>query len=325
MFRVPNVDFLSLNFANVQALRSAFVYSSPRYAVDKVVAATVAQGSILPIKPPNGAPNASWALDFAGPSIIFPDLQSPAVNSIQKNIQAAISIDNCETAFGYIAWTPSYILSGSAYELYTLPFVLSPNNTSYSLNDGSLGPRPLGDGLAPIPATFYAATYPNMTDENWFGTEGLGCKEQASGGGATNPLQNITVIQCELHNSSYHALFSFRNGEQTIDVTMDKTPLNSVSPIFVLDMTSPYGSLANYSNGKPIAYKTAEVETLSYQAVMASFGSVLVGTLWNSQGSNGGIVANGTSVISTVLGEAEELGWMNDYPPKNVYFIGTLQ
>jgi hypothetical protein len=240
----------------------------------------------------------------------------PLSNSIQKNIQAAISIDNCETAFGYIAWTPSYILSGSAYELYTLPFVLSPNNTSYSLNDGSLGPRPLGDGLAPIPATFYAVTYPNMTDENWFGTEGLGCKEQASGGGATNLLQNITVIQCELHNSSYHALFSFRNGEQTIDVTMDKTPLNSVSPIFVLDMTSPYGPLANYSNGKPIAYKTAEVETLSYQAVMASFGSVLVGTLWNSQGSNGGIVANGTSVMSTVLGEAEELGWMNDHPQR---------
>jgi hypothetical protein len=106
---------------------------------------------------------------------------------------------------------------------------------------------------------------------------------------------------------------------------MDKTPLNSVSPIFVLDMTSPYGPLANYSNSKPIAYKTAEVETLSYQAAMDSFGSVVVGTLWNSQGSYGGILANGTSVMSTVLGEAEELGWMNDYPPKNGPFIGTLQ
>jgi hypothetical protein len=294
MFRVPNVDFLSLNFANVQALRGSFVYSSPRYAVDKVVAATAAQGSILPIKPPNGAPNASWALDFAGPSIICSDLLGSTVDSIQKNIQAAVSIDNCETAFGYIAWTPSYILSGSAYELYTLPFVLSPNNTSYSLKDGSLGPRPLGDELPPIPATFYAATYPNMTAENGFGAQGLGCKEQASGGGA--PLQNITVIQCELHNSSYHASFSFINGEQTIDVTMDKAPLNSVSPIFVLDMTSAYGPLANYSNDTPIpvAYKTAEVETLSYQAVMASFGPVVVDTLWNSQGSNGGILANGT-------------------------------
>lgn len=325
MFRVPNVDFLSLNFANVQALRGSFVYSSPRYAVDKVVAATAAQGSILPIKPPNGAPNASWALDFAGPSIICSDLLGSTVDSIQKNIQAAVTTDNCETAFGYIAWTPSYILSGSAYELYTMPFVLSPNNTSYSLKDGSLGPRPLGDELPPIPATFYAATYPNMTAENGFGAQGLGCKEQASGGSA--PLQNIKVIQCELHNSSYHASFSFINGEQTVDVTMDKAPLNSVLPIFVLDMTSAYGPLANYSNDKPIpvAYKTAEVETLSYQAVMASFGSVVVGTLWNSQGSNGGILANGTSVMSTVLGEAEELGWMNDYPPKNGDFIATLQ
>jgi hypothetical protein len=95
----------------------------------------------------------------------------PLSNSIQKSIQAAVAIANCETAFGYIAWTPLYILSGSAYELYTLPFVPSPNNTSYSLNDRSLGLRPLGDGLSPIPATFYAATYPNMTDENRFGTE----------------------------------------------------------------------------------------------------------------------------------------------------------
>jgi hypothetical protein len=191
-------------------------------------------------------------LDFAGPSIICADLQSSAVDSIQKSIQAAVAIANCETAFRYIAWTPLYILSGSAYELYTLPFIPSPNNTSYSLNDGSLGLSPLGNGLAPIPATFYAATYPNMTDENWFGTEGLGCK-QASGGGATNPLQNITVIKCELHNSSYRTSFSFINGEQTVDITMDKTPLNSVSHIFVLNMTSPYGPLANYSNGKPIA------------------------------------------------------------------------
>jgi hypothetical protein len=323
MFRVPNVDFLSLNFANIPALRSNFAYSSPRYAVDKVVAATAAQGFILPIKPPGGAPNASWTLDFTGPSIICSDLQSSAVDAIQKNIQAAVSIDNCETAFGYIAWTPSYILSGSAYELYTLPFVLSPNSTSYSLNGGPLGP--LGDGTASIPATFYAATYPNMTDENGFGTSGEGCKQQASGNRDALPVQNITVIQCELHNSSYHASFSFRNGEQAINVTVDKKPYNPVSPIYVLDHTSPWGPLANYSNSKPIAYKTADVETLSYQSVMGSFGSVVVGTLWNSQASFGGVHANGTSVMSTVLGEAEELAWLNDYPPKDLNFLGNLQ
>ena len=43
MTRVPNVDFLSLNFANMpaeQGLSVSFYYDGPRYAVDKVVTAT---------------------------------------------------------------------------------------------------------------------------------------------------------------------------------------------------------------------------------------------------------------------------------------------
>jgi hypothetical protein len=63
-----------------------------------------------------------------------------------------------------------------------------------------------------------------------------------------------------------------------------------------------------------IAYNTAEVQRLSYQAVMDSFGSVVVGAIWNSRASSGGIITNGTSVMSTVLGETKELAWLNDYP-----------
>jgi hypothetical protein len=42
-------------------------------------------------------------------------------------------------------------------------------------------------------------------------------------------------------------------------------------------------------------------------------GQVLVGTIYNSWPS-GAVVSNSTSVMSTVLGKAEELAWLDSYP-----------
>lgn len=165
MIRVPNVDFLSLNFANIpmpEGLSRTYQYSSPKYAVDKVVGATTALGSILPISAP--AANSSWILDFAGPSITCTDMQGSALDAVKENIQAVVQIELCMTSFGYIAWTPAQVLVGEKYELYTLSFVIAPNNTSYALQDETLGPLPI-DGPLPTPATIYVATFPNMTNE----------------------------------------------------------------------------------------------------------------------------------------------------------------
>jgi hypothetical protein len=84
MLRVPNIDFLSLNFAILESAMTDFHYSGPKYTVDRVVAATLTQGSIIPISPP--ATNSSWALDFAGPSLNFTDLQGPPLDAVKKNI-----------------------------------------------------------------------------------------------------------------------------------------------------------------------------------------------------------------------------------------------
>lgn len=47
---------------------------------------------------------------------------------------------------------------------------------------------------------------------------------------------------------------------------------------------------------------------------MDSFGRLLVGSISNSRGSLGAIVATNTSVMSTVLGDTEELNFLNSYP-----------
>lgn len=316
MAGVPRVDFTSLNFANVQSGdHGPFAYTNPKFAVDKVVAATAAQGSLLSI--PSQWPNSSWSLDFAGPSIECTELQGTALSDIQKNIQAAVAINNCSMAFAYIGWTSSYVSSGSLgsdYTLYTLPFFLSQKNDSYSLNDSPLGPLPkyVGNGTVP-PASFYAAIYHDMEDEIDWEQEGGSCRS----GSETSQFPNITAFQCVLQNSSYHTSFSYTNGEQAINISVDPKPYNTVSPLYTLDMS--YDSpLANYTSNATSevfqGYLPGVAETLAYQSIMSSFGSVMVGTIYNSYSSLGGLVTDGTSVMSTVIGETEELVWLNGYP-----------
>ena len=306
--QVPNVDFLSLNFANIdfESGGSALQYSGPRNAVIKVVAATAAQGTILPISPPS--PNSSWILEFTGPSIDCTALQGSALENIKENIQTVIAINNCEIDFGYIGWTPSY--NGRNPELLTIPFVLSENNASYTFQDAYLGPLPteLSDLRGPIPATFYAATFPNMTD-NGVALD-LSCFDN------TNPLPNASVVQCVLYNTSYQASFSFINGEQTVDITKAETPYNIVIPYSTLEWDGNNAIFSNYlPNGTiiPNSWNSTIVQTLSYQAVMESLGQVLVGLVYNSW-PTGAIVYNSTSVMSTVLSESEQLAWLDSYP-----------
>jgi hypothetical protein len=258
-------------------------------------------------------------------------LQGSAIHEIQKNIQAAVAIDNCTTAFAYIGWTPSYLpatTQGAEDTLYTLPFFLSQNNASYSLNGSPLGPLPGYTGNQTVPpATFYAAIYHNMTDEITYSFGGPTCAEQ--GPFNDDLMPNITVFQCELQNSSYHTSFEYINGEQTINITVDATPYNSVTPIYEYTIGSGYFPLANFSeNGDVIGYLPDVAKTTAYQSVMSSFGAVFVGTVWNSFATLGGVVSSNTTVMSTVVGETEELVWLNEYPStKSLDFSGpaTLQ
>jgi hypothetical protein len=254
-------------------------------------------------------------------------VQGPLLDDIKANIQAVLAIELCATSFGYIAWTPSYVLppsnqEGEDYVLSTLPFLLSQNKTSYSLNGGSLGPLPeFVNGSTSVPATFYAGTFYNMTNQD--GYDGEPCSTSQFN---NNPPPNITVLQCMLYNSSYHVNFSYVDGAQTINITLDESPYNPVTSISNLNSTYPWGPLADYTpNGTVISYKPAYVENLAYQSVMGAFGQIVVGTIWNSDDTWGLPVSSSTSVMSTVLGETKELAWLNNYPEKVAYLDATLQ
>lgn len=222
MVRVPNVDFLSLKFANLPVppgLSVIYTYAGPQFAVEKIVRATAAQGSILPISAPRDSVNSSWVLDFPGPSITCTNVGDSTLDAIRENINAAAQTDYCTTSFGYIAWVPF---------LGPLPFSIVPiNDTSnkyglYTLQDAThatLGPFSNTSQLSSIPATLYIATFPNMTNEAEADYGTTNCRNG----------DDATILKCELYNSSYHVSFSFVNGVQTINITRDKTSYNPVA------------------------------------------------------------------------------------------------
>ncbi|KAL1962141.1 hypothetical protein VTN77DRAFT_545 [Rasamsonia byssochlamydoides] len=121
--RIPQVDFTSLNFANMAPKRGQspyFIYNGPQYAVQRVVVSTAAEGQILPISAP--AANSSWLLNFAGPALSCNTLDGSLYNAIIENVLAATETDG--------------------------------GNGTYTLRSGTLGPVTdySADNGAPIPA-----------------------------------------------------------------------------------------------------------------------------------------------------------------------------
>jgi hypothetical protein len=214
MIRVPSIDFLSLNFANIPAPNGAVIsyeYTSPKYAVDKIVTATAAQGVILPITA--HAPNSSWTLDFPGPSLTCVNLEGTLLDTVIQNVNSSLEVDECQTSYGYIAWAPD--------ETGDVPF--AGENGTYTLRSGTLGSGNFQSGPISVSdvATIYIATFPGMMNQN----VDYGCTD------IDDQLSNAAVVQCALFNTSYHVAFSFVNGAQTVDITRGKNYFNAVVPV----------------------------------------------------------------------------------------------
>ncbi|KAH8816636.1 hypothetical protein F5884DRAFT_663758 [Xylogone sp. PMI_703] len=313
---VPNVDFLSLNFASVilaQGLGVSWLYSGPQFAVRKVVVATAAQGQILPIHPV--APNSSWALEFAGPSLKCNSIQGQQHEDIIKNINSTVQVGSCQSSYGYISWTPDPT-TGS------LPFIQGTglDNDTFTPRTATLGSGNFTSGndhLSDV-ASIFIATLPGMVNERL--TEG--CTN------VSLQLANATILQCGLFNASYHASFNYINGIQTIDISQDNNLLNDVSPVQFLWTDATTGPLeAFFPNGSVNhgAYNLTEVQTLAYQSVLDALGQILVGSISNSHDSAGAILNANTSVMSTVLSDTAELQHIATYPQPNAFGISTLQ
>lgn len=321
---VPNVDFSSLNYvANMQKAgdaqggsessqhQSQFQYSGPSTDVQRIADQVAQTGMVLPIPPPFS--NASWELEFDGPSLKCLPVSESTQSTVRDQIKSTAKNGLCSLQ-GYIAWS-----QGETYNL--------PSNASISFDDAD------NDGLG-----INFASFPHMMDlVPWVGGNDMVYIPYTKACYQTNGIEkperfaDSTMIQCQLQNSTYHVSFNYTNGNQTVAISSKLINDDLIKPIKrVQGLGSQYREevmhngvdcsvlAGGFENIDPRDYckiDTKILKTLSYQGIFDAFYNAVNGSV--SRGKADTMQTVSTGVEKTVLIESPELRFLTD--PSEVY------
>ncbi|KAL7780981.1 hypothetical protein V8C43DRAFT_246644 [Trichoderma afarasin] len=267
LMRVPQIDFTSLNFANIQSqpgLSPVYDYSNPQYAVLQTVTGSTTGGYVLPISSPYE--NATWVLKFPGPALSCGNINeaSASYRNISDNILNATTAgaEGCMRSFGYLSWVPTipYTNSGA---ISSLPFPSLFNISDSKLKSAVYEPPslPLGplNGDAEV-LELYIAAIPSWNQD-------VTCQKQ---------LPNMTITSCYLYNTSYIANFTYVNNIQSVNITTQGS-FNNVSATETIAGVAPLE--IDQTTHNPPMYNVQGVENYAYEAVMDAFGRMFVGAI----------------------------------------------
>ena len=317
VMRVPNLDFGSMNllapmpaFAEHDGLgvstnMSSYLYNGPSQAVLEISNAVMAGGKILQINPP--APNASWAVDFVGPSLQCNDV-SPAMHQrFRQSIAAGLNDSNGGELFGYLAWFPSFGWVGDEYA-NTLPFMSQAANKSLQFTPGASSGLTLGN------ITLYMAALPKL-----FGATGnmvINSFSPWNAGPVIPDWVDGTMVECVLYNSTYHAAFEYVNGDQTISFNVKThkkaegqgtllgpnpaSPEHDPCGTGHIDTLPEAQAVECYNNRNAL-------QALSYIAMMDAVGNILKGSVAVSGPQQ---MNRSSNVLSTSLLNTQDLAFL---------------
>ena len=129
MLQVPQVDFASFKYAvTFDGGGESLQWTGPSSAIENMVSRIMAAGQISLLNPP--AANATWTLDFWGPSIRCADVPRNIFEEISLNIWNSYNYISVSESYTYLSWIPgilddelrdSSFINGSGPPLY-LPF-----------------------------------------------------------------------------------------------------------------------------------------------------------------------------------------------------------
>ncbi|KAL8869434.1 MAG: hypothetical protein Q9174_004274, partial [Haloplaca sp. 1 TL-2023] len=240
---VPNVDFSSLNLAAPMASYGTtgsgrgqepgfnYMYAGPSLTVQRITDAVAAQGFILPVPAPSV--NSSWDLDFDGPSLHCNPVSSELRQAILDNIlnytlartEGQSLGSDCAGGPGYVSWHPNWMKPDDDPTDDYLPFNIDNLNISSGgadhsgsdvLNHDNSHGYPYSDlasvFLAATPSLFTYA-YSEIADSSTICPGEPSYKEALAEYNKTS-----TVLRCDVHKSTYHTVFSFIDGVQTVDI-----------------------------------------------------------------------------------------------------------
>ena len=296
MTPVPQFDFINPNFVNLVAPEgNYFNYEGPSQLVQRIASATAAQGEILPITPP--ALNASWSLEFWGPSVHCNNVSDSQRTAVRTTTDYTYKPTMSDTLpLSYFSWAvdesmlPFYsdsgtmMLNSNALSLLEPAAVFMAFDSDYEL---------LPDGIM--------RNYSNASIQAY--------------GGWSHILRNMTILRCDLFNSSYALDFQYTNGAQNIVVskadTSQDTPIAAEANFYF--PTGPHETWnATQCNQldypAPICFQQSEAKKASYQGIKDAFNMLLRGSIiMQSEVSD-------SFITQTVLTDTDELQFLSNQP-----------
>lgn len=230
------------------------------------------QGDIATITPP--ALNLSYTSNFYAPSIQCSQANTSMIAGFDQRFgcelydQSLNSTNRCGFNYTYIAWVPiefSRVDLDASEGSGTIDFTPNYDGSGYGLTTSG--------AYQDEPTSLYIATV-NDDDDMW------------------------SLLNCSLYNSSYTVAFNYSDGNQTLKSS--HTPLNSL-PFINLVSETMLANISGYPPAGSLAYE-APHNSSSFQAVMDSFGQIMVGGIMYAISRTGGgdnIMA--TSILKTRL------------------------
>ncbi|KAH7120573.1 hypothetical protein EDB81DRAFT_952453 [Dactylonectria macrodidyma] len=270
--RVPRADFTSMNFASVTSTftdiyrvsdrsewqTTELTYEKPQSSVKKAVQGSLIAHEILSIAAPSV--NASWTLDFHGPSVKCSALTEDNKGALRTRIFTQYAEAWGYGALGpwktYLSWLPEGTDANSS-----LPYTAVGNN-SWTPRLTVAGGEPLSIYVMILPQDSPPDLHHNITTE-----------------GIVDYMEETTKVwEMTLQNVSYSARFSYANGAQDIKINKSE-PMNNV------DYLSGYSSFlviedpTYNASMTQIKLNQSAVEKFAYQAVIDAFSSMLLGNV----------------------------------------------
>ncbi|KAI9699475.1 MAG: hypothetical protein M1836_003086 [Candelina mexicana] len=313
MQQVPQIDFSNLNFlagmpstVRVNGISLFYTYNGVSQLAKKIAMGVAAQNAILPISAP--FPNSSWALSFSGASLKCNPVSSSDSLNFQANIaQYVKNPANCNTAATYLAWFPRFDPTQNKSLMEPYPQI-AQGDSSFP-NPQAIFDIGIGNfSKLAQDATLYIAVIPNMLSINPDNPLGL------VGG-------NVTMLQCQLHNSTDHTKFNYVNGAQTVSINLAKQETDETVP--VINFVRGPGSGKHDAGmcttlnevddvyGRTCVFDGSLLSRLSYQAILQAFAMLVTGNITLVKNTNG--LSDSTSIRSTSLLNTKELQYLTDY------------
>lgn len=242
------------------------MYKQPSEATQRIATAVIVQGQILPIQPP--ASNSSWSLAFGGPELVCSDVQGEEALSIQKDLIVTTSYTwdifnttrtTCEIPPVYMFWWGPIQLPRNPNPYAQLVTGIGWNNCSVAINP-------------PTSKSYYQSAC-NATDDQiraW----------------------NMSIIRCELRNTTYSVNFNHHNGQQNISIQTTPEP-NAYMVERLIGLAGPHlDSNENFENLLPgcvdpfatnnsidCYVDASQLPLLSYAAILDAFSSPFIGNI----------------------------------------------